>query len=259
MVRAEVSINHQIITLFYLPSFCEVLTMRKTAILLLICLGWAAAWHAAQAGDPAKTIRLFNGKDLTGWRIQGDPAKSQWKIGTAALDPADPTKLVVTPGGNELINAGAHGVNIFTEAKSGDARIELEVMVPRHSNSGVFAMGVYEIQVLDSYGRQPPGKGDMGALYGKVAPKLNASKKPGQWQKMVIDYRAPKFDAQGKKTADARMVKVTLNGEVIHEDAQLDGITAPVLYDHESPTGPILLQGDHGQVAYRNIEITKLD
>ena len=229
--------------------------MKKTVMLLTLCLT-SATVGLALAGE---TVEPFNGQDLSGWHIKGKPSKSKWTVGTAKLDPADPSKIIVTPGGHELINAKAHSTDIYTDAKFGDARIELEVMVPRHSNSGVFALGVYEIQVLDSYGHEPPNKGDMGAVYGKIAPSVNASKKPGQWQKLVIEYRAPRFDAEGKKTANARMVKVVLNGKVIHDDAEVDGITAPVLYDHESATGPVLLQGDHGPVAYRNIKITKLD
>ena len=238
-----------------------------SAVGLQLCADKAAGADPAPAATtvsaaPGKAIEVFNGKDLTGWKFKGDAAHSKWTVGTAALDPADPAKLVVTPGGNELINAavGPHGssVDIYTDATFGDARVELEVMVPKNSNSGVVMMGIYEIQVLDSFGRETPGNGDMGAVYGKIPPKVNAAKKPGEWQTLSVEYRAARFDDAGNKTANARIVKATLNGQVIHENAEVDGITAPFLANHEVPTGSFLLQGDHGAVAYRNIKITPL-
>src|SRR5512140_639415 len=113
-------------------------------------------------------------------------------------------------------------------------------------------MGEYEIQVLDSYGRQNPGPGDMGGLYGIAAPKVNASKKPGEWQKMVIDIVAPKFE-NGKKVANGKLVKVTLNGQVIHENLELPHQTPGGVTGHEVPEGPLMFQGNHGAVAFRNI------
>jgi hypothetical protein len=214
-----------------------------------VCLSACTA-VLAQAAEP------FNGKDLTGWKVKGDPNKSNWTVGTASLDPNDPKKLKVTPGGSEMINAGAHGLDFYCEAKFGDAVIEIEVMVPQGSNSGIYVMGEYEVQVLDSFGREKLGMGDMGAIYGASVPSKNASKAPGEWQKYVIDFRAPKFDAAGNKTANARMLKVTLNGQVIHENVEINAVTNGGVTGKEAPTGPIMFQGNHGEVAYRNIKIT---
>jgi hypothetical protein len=105
----------------------------------------------------------------------------------------------------------------------------------------------------------------MGGIYGIAAAKVNACKAPGEWQKYVIEYRAPKFDAQGNKTANARIIKVTLNDKMIHEHVELPhalngGLSTGGKNDRgkEVPTGPILLQGNHGPVAYRNFRIKPL-
>jgi hypothetical protein len=201
----------------------------------------------------------FNGKDLTGWKPKGNNTeKSKWKVGKAAIDPADPKKLVVSEG-NELVNVAAkHGdsVDLQSEAKWGDCTIEVELMVPKGSNSGVYVMGEYEVQVLDSFGRKEMNQGDIGAVYGYSAPKVNASKAPGEWQKFVIDFRAPRFDAEGKKTANGRFIKIELNGQVVQEDLEVKGPTPGGLTGKEAATGPIMFQGDHGAVSYRNIKVT---
>jgi hypothetical protein len=85
---------------------------------------------------------------------------------------------------------------------------------------------------------------------------MNASKKPGEWQKFVIDFQAPKFEGE-KKTVNGKFIKVTLNDQVIHENVELPKQTPGGLTGKEVPTGPLMLQGDHGPVAFRNIKITK--
>ena len=203
----------------------------------------------------------FNGRDWSGWVFRGGEEKSKWKIGKASLDPAAPQKLLVDEGpekGHEMINAEGHGCDLSTEATWGDARIEVEVMVAKGQNSGVYVMGEYEVQVLDSFGKEKVGAGDMGGIYAAAAPKVNASKAPGEWQKFVIDFRAPKFDSSGKKTADARFVRIELNGRLIHENVEMKGPTPGGLSGREQPRGPILFQGDHGVVAFRNLKVTPL-
>jgi hypothetical protein len=198
----------------------------------------------------------FNGKNLEGWTTKGDKAKSKWVVGTARVDDADPTKLVVKEGdGGELINASGQGVDLYTTEKWGDCTISLELMVPKNSNSGVYVMGEYEVQVLDSHGKETVGPGDLGGLYGAAAPKKNASKKPGEWQTMEIVFEAPKFEGD-KKTANAKFVKVVLNGETIHENVEMKGPTPSGVTGKETATGPLMFQGDHGAVAFRKIKVT---
>ncbi|HEV2472974.1 MAG TPA: DUF1080 domain-containing protein [Chthonomonadales bacterium] len=125
-------------------------------------------------------------------------------------------------------------------------------------NSGVGLLGLYEIQVLDSYGIADPGRGDCGAVYDRSAPLVNACKPPLKWQTYDILFRAPRFDADGKKVEDAR-VSVIQNGIVVQNNTDIPGVTGIAEGHHESPDpGPILLQ-DHGnKVSFRDIWIIPL-
>jgi hypothetical protein len=228
-------------------------TMKRAR---LSSVAWCVSVLAiVAASQKPQAVEPFNGKDLSGWQLKGDKARSHWKVGRASLDSADPGKFVVAEG-SELINAAGGGVDIYSEHKHGDAVIEVELMVPKGSNSGIYVMGEYEVQVLDSWGVEKPGPGDIGAIYGAAPPRVNAAKKPGEWQKFLIDFRAPRFDAAGNKTANAKFVKVTLNGQVIHENVEVKAPTPSCLTGKEAPTGSLMFQGDHGPVAYRNIKIT---
>lgn len=205
----------------------------------------------------------FNGKDFSGWKLKNEKA-SKWVVGNATMSTKEPRQLDVTSATSQnaaLVNAlkvGQHGSDIFTAGKYGDIHLELEFQVPKGSNSGVYLMGEYEVQVLDSFGKPDSqlGQGDLGALYSAAAPKKNAAKKPGEWQKFVIDFQAPKFDKAGKKIANAKFVKVELNGVVLHENVEMKQQTPGGLTGKEHATGPLMFQGDHGPVAYRNITIS---
>jgi hypothetical protein len=229
---------------------------REWYVLLVILATAAAASAAEEKSDGF--IELFNGKELAGWKVKGDEG-GFWKVGKAALDPNDPRELVVDPAGEELINAHRGGRDIYSEKEFGDAIIELEVMVPRGSNSGIYIMGEYEIQVFDSFGREKLTQGDMGAIYSAAAPSAQASKAPGEWQRFHIQYQAPRFDADGKKTANAIVKKVVLNDVVIQENVDVKGPTGGSLRNREAPRGPLLFQGDHGPVSYRKIRVKPLD
>ncbi len=210
------------------------------------------------AAEKPRIAKPLDVKTLKAWKAKGPVERSRWTLGVAKVDPANTNRLVADPPGNgpvELITCEGHGSDIYTVEKFGDCTIEIEVMVPRGSNSGIYVMGEYEIQVLDSFGRQSLGPGDMGGLYGAKPPMQNASKKPGDWQKYVIEFIAPKFDGD-KKIANARFVKITLNGKVIHENVEMPDKTPGGVSGREVAMGPLMLQGNHGAVAYRNIKIT---
>lgn len=215
----------------------------------IICLFLLPGFAAAESP--------FDGKSTAGWKVKGDVKKSKWNVGQATLDEKDPAKIAFKAGMGELVNTVGGGLDVYSEATYGDCTIEVEFMVPKGSNSGVYVMGEYEVQVLDSYGKPNDklGQGDLGALYSAAAPKINASKKPGEWQKFVIEFQAPKFEGD-RKVANAKFVKVTLNGVVLHENVEMKGPTPGGLTGKEKAKGPIMFQGDHGPVAYRNIQIT---
>jgi hypothetical protein len=140
-------------------------------------------------------------------------------------------------------------------------------MVPEDSNSGVYLMGRYEVQVLDSWGEEHPEYSDCGGLYQSdpdkdgnqfpgVPPRVNACKKPGEWQTYDIHFRPPTFDEEGNKKSNAMFVEVRLNGVLIHENVEVTQPTRSAAFLDEVPKGPLMLQGDHGPVAYRNIHIS---
>lgn len=228
------------------------LSAFSTLLAIVACMPTSAA----DKDDGAKSMVLFNGKDLTGWKVKGSPVKVQWVVGKATLDETNPAKLVVTEAtSGDLINPERAG-DLYTQQKFGDGTVEVELMIPKGSNSGVYLLGEYEIQILDSFGKKKVGPGDMGGLYSIAAPKVNASKKPGEWQKLVIAYKAPRFDDAGTKTANLKLVKVTLNDQLIHENVEAKGPTPGGLTGKEAAMGPLMLQGDHGPVVFRNIKFT---
>ena len=221
-------------------------------ITLLIGLTWAAPADAQDGG----VVQPFNGENLQGWHL-GHHAdhKSHWTAGEARISPEDPRRFAVERDGSQLINADGHGVNIYSDYRHGDAVIELDVMVPKGANSGIFVQGEYEVQVLDSYGDQRVSKGDMGAIYGVAEPRDPRYKAPGEWQHYRLVFQAPRFNQAGEKVENAKFVKVVLNGRTIHENVEMKGPTPGGLTGEERPRGPLMLQGDHGPVAYRNITI----
>ena len=211
--------------------------------------------------NPGATAMPFSGVNLNAWQVKDGDAESKWQVGVAEQAADNPKMLTAKDGEGELINlTTGHGesVDIYSKAKYGNVRIELDVMVPAGSNSGICVMGEYEVQVFDSYGKEKMGSGDMGAVYGAAPPPVNASKAPGEWQHYVILFQAPRFDADGKKTANAQFLKIALNGQTLHENLEMPGPTPSGVTGKEAALGPIMFQGDHGPVAYRNIRITDL-
>ena len=230
----------------------------KNHLNLLSCLaGFCFLAASSVYGAESKAIPLFNEKDLTGWKTVGR-GSNQWQVGKAELDASSPSKIKVTFPGTELVSP-ASGLNLATTEEYGDCLVEMEFMMAKHSNSGIKMMNIYEIQLLDSYGKPVAGKSDCGAVYLENAPRVNACKKPGEWQTLMIDWRAPRFDASGKKTANAKFVKVVLNGQVIQENVEIAHGTNVGRNAKEKPKASIYLQGDHGPVAFRNLKVTPLE
>ena len=239
--------------------------MSKNHYLATVLLAIAALLSAlpALAAEPAEVSLV--GKDLSTWQDNdGD-----WVIvGQAKMDPADQKKIATTPGPGVLANGPIGKTkNIFSKLEHADVEAHIEFMVPKGSNSGVYFQGRYEVQILDSWGVEEIKHGDCGGIYQRWAdgrgfeghpPKVNASRKPGEWQTFDVVFIGPRFDVQGKKTANARFVKVLLNGKLVQENVEVTGPTRAAAFSDEKPLGPIMLQGDHGPVAYRNIQIKLL-
>ena len=215
----------------------------------------------------AEEINLFAGKDLSAWK---EPTGAWSVVGSVALNKEAPKGFIATPGQGVTLSATAgKSVDIISKAEHGDAEIHVEFNVPKDSNSGVYVQGRYEVQVFDSFGKATIAEHDCGAIYqrwdparGKGnegfeghTPKVNASKAPGEWQSFDISFRAPRFDASGKKTENAKFIKVLHNGQLIHENVEVNAPTRGSKFPAEAATGPIVIQGDHGPVAYRNLTI----
>jgi len=208
------------------------------------------------------------GADFSAWR----PEIGTWfAAGGAKTDPADEKLLKAEPGAGVILN-GPDGktVHLISKNEFGDVEAHIEFMVPKGSNSGVYFQGRYEIQILDSYGVEKPTYTDCGGIYQRwdekrdpmgyegTSPKVNASLPPGQWQTFDVIFRAPKFDTSGKKIANAKFEKVVHNGKPIHENVEVTGPTRAARFENEAPRGPLMIQGDHGPVAYRNITLKRL-
>jgi len=238
------------------------------AILLLVGIFSMLSMGSAAANDIHKCqderVYLI-GDDFSTW--QGKTG--QWEIvGDVFMNPENEKLLGSKPGTGVIVN-GAVGKtsHLLSKAEFGDVRAHIEFMVPKGSNSGIYFMGLYEIQVLDSWGVKEPKHSDCGGIYQRWddnrhpegyeghAPRINASLPPGQWQTFDIIFRAPRFDNEGRKISKARFEKIVHNGTVVHEDVELTGPTRSSAYPDEKSVGPFMFQGDHGPVAYRNIWI----
>jgi hypothetical protein len=229
------------------------------AVTLSFFIHRAFAEEAAEGGKP-----LIN-KDMSGLKLKDANNTKTWKIvSDVKLDANDPKKLVATgdaPGETPVLfrQPSEHGTDIYTDEAFGDCELHVEFVVPKSSNSGVYLLGRYEVQVLDSFGRPDDklGTGDVGSIYNTNKPSMNASKAPGEWQAFDIIFQAPRFEG-GKKTQNAKFISVKLNGKEIQKNIEAKGPTGGQLVNEEGPTGPLLFQGDHGIVAFRNVRISKL-
>ncbi len=222
----------------------------------------------AVAGDD--WIELIADKGFDQWR---SPTGDWLHAGDAEPDLKEPARLVAKDGTDVILNGPTGKTrNLLTKEDFGDVEAHFEFKVPKGSNSGVKLEGLYEIQIHDSFGVAAPKATHCGGVYPRAEmlpryhhidegtpPRVNAAKKAGEWQTLDLVFRAPRFDALGKKIKNARFDKVVLNGEVIHEDVELKTPTGHAWRQKEIARGPILLQGDHGPVAFRKIRVRALD
>ena len=231
-------------------------------------------------GDPPYLLEdgwrpLLNGKTLEGWKLQ-NPERGGWGATAGVFwgGPADPKVLkgIPKPGDrivNTLTDLKPVPSNIFTAETFGDSELYLEFLVSEGSNSGVYLHGLYEVQVYDSFGKMPSSPTAIcGSIYsyipvnntyiGGVAPLVRAERPIGQWQSYHIWFQGPRFDPTGKKIAKAKFLRVLHNGLLIHENVEREGPTQAAMKIPEAAANPLMLQGDHTQIAYRNIYIRPL-
>jgi hypothetical protein len=220
---------------------------------------------------------LLNGRDLSGWHSvlgwHGEPGRLNEWFTTKRVNwsqQGSPTTLSAARESGGIIMNGVpvHTTNLVSYRKFGDTELYVEFLIAKGSNSGVYLHGLYEVQIFDSYAVSTPLKSsDGGGIYqrwidnrgaGGTAPSRNMCRPPGEWQSYHIWFRAPRFDSQGKKTENAKFLRVVYNGLVIHTDVECDGPTRSAIEIPEAPQNPIMLQGDHGPVAFRNLYVRAL-
>jgi hypothetical protein len=184
----------------------------------------APALH--RSGEPrwGQPIEVFNGKSLDGWMARNPAGRNGWVVEQGVLKDKQP--------GNDLV----------TNQKFTDFKVHLDFRYPQGSNSGVYLRGRYEAQIEDDYGQEPESH-LIGGIYGFLTPRINAAKKAGEWQT---------YDA----TLIGRRLTLALNGEVVIDRQEIPGITGGALDSNEAEPGPLMLQGDHGQVEFRKVVVT---
>jgi hypothetical protein len=186
-------------------------------------------WPAADANAAhkfGKPIALFDGKTMDAWDVQTKGKPMGWTVvdGTMTNEP--------------------HANNLVSKQKFQDYKIHAEYKLEPNSNSGIYIRGRYELQVLDDYGKPTFERGHM-SVYGWHTPRVNASKPVGEWQTM-------------EATVVANKVTVVLNGQKVQDNVTLEAITGGALDANEAEPGPVMIQGDHEKVTYRNITVTPI-
>jgi hypothetical protein len=171
-------------------------------------------------------VQLFDGKSLNAWDVQMKDRPMGWTVVDGAMT-------------NE-----AHANNLVSKEKFKDFKLETEYKLEKESNSGIYLRGRYELQVLDDFGKAPEAHGHM-AIYAWTPPRVNASKPAGEWQTM-------------EAVVVGNRVSVTLNGQKVHDNSELQAITGGALDANETEAGPIMLQGDHGKVWFRKVVVTPI-
>jgi hypothetical protein len=202
-----------------------------TLLVLTLLTATGASALAAAATDSGFTP-LFNGKDLTGWKLRHPDAHNSWSV---------------LPGGilKNTVEKGSHGVDLVTEKKFWNFTVRYEYMTPKDSNSGFYLRGRHEIQIL---GDRDSGKADdtcNGSIYGFKAPDKFVTKPAGEWQTV-------------EATIIGNRITVILNGVKIHDNVECNKATGSEIDGNVKEPGPIFLQGDHGTVSFRNIRLKEL-
>lgn len=240
---------------------------------LCTVLALASCLPAAYSADPPRpegdgwTDLLKSGTDSP-WR----KIDKNWIHATeVSLTPDKPTRLKATMDDGPIWVNGETGrlPDLVTKQSFKDVEVHVEFLLASRSNSGIKFHAVYEIQLRDTAGNKGKLTGDdCGGVYPRaedkpryhhiddgIPPKMNAAKPAGEWQTLDVIFRSPRFNDTGEKTENAKIIKAVLNGRVVHENQELRTPTGSNWVKKEVPTGPFMLQADHGPVAFRNVRI----
>ncbi|MEZ0541107.1 family 16 glycoside hydrolase [Fibrella arboris] len=221
---------------------------------------------------PLNDLSAFRQPVAANWKVVSDVTATLSQANSLQVKPAQTgtpaSVLVCLPTGQ----TGSQ-TSLQTTLEHGDADLEFDFMLAKGANSGVYLQGRYEIQLADSWGLTVPKSSDIGAIYerwdasrgtgqegyeGHPA-RQNAGRAPGLWQHLTISFQAPRFDAAGKKTENAKIIRAELNGVLIHDNVELTGPTRGAVSNNEVARGPVVIQGDHGAVAFKNMTYTLFD
>ena len=230
---------------------------------------FAMFWLALVCGAAGAADKVML-TDLSAWQINRD-----WSVvGDAFTHPRNENLLATREGTGVIVNSrSAKSPPLVSKEAFGDAKVHVEFLIPKGSNSGVYLQGQYEIQILDSWTEPNAGYpgGECGGIYPRWdesravksydghSPLANASRPPGQWQSFDIIFLAARFDNGGEKTANARFSRIWQNGTLIHKDVELGGPTRGSFKAEDVAKGALVLQGDHGPVAFRNIWVRPIE
>jgi hypothetical protein len=188
---------------------------------------WPRNLNANGKHTYGKPIALFDGKTTEGWGVQMQSRGMNWTVTDGVL--SSPEK---------------EGNNLISNQKFNDFKIEAEYAIAPGNNGGIYVRGRYELQLLDDAGKPTDEHGHM-AIYGRMAPSVNASLPANEWQKM-------------EAIVVGNLVTVTLNGKRVQDNSVIGGITGGALDANESEPGPIMLQGDHGKIMFRKVVVTPI-
>ncbi len=227
------------------------------------------AWYTALGHTEGTYDELLYRRHLSEgiiWAANAKPIATSRKLNLSAWksagDWAEANGVMETKTGNDW------KLNLLSKEEFGDAWVHVEFKVPKGGNSGVYLMGRYEIQILDSYGvANKDLKSSMcGSVYERWKdekgyegrpPMVNAARPAGEWQSFDILFQAPRFNGK-KKVQNAAFLEVRLNGVVVQHRVVVTGPTRASMFEDEKPLGPLMLQGDHGPIAFRNLRILPL-
>ncbi len=205
--------------------------MKKALFLLALSalIGASSASFAATDADGFRS--LFNGKDMTGWKLRQPNGHPSWTVKDGLLI--------------NTVNKGEHGTDLVTEEKFWNFTVRFEYKIPPGANSGFYLRGRHELQILDDYKTGKPSLGGNGAIYQHTAVSKFASKPAGEWNTV-------------EATMIGNKITVILNGTKVHDNVECNRATGSEIDNKVNEPGPFFLQGDHGSVTFRNIRVKTL-